>query len=470
MNTDAFDPALRRLIAVVLLGGIMGILDATMVSVAANRLVGEFGTTLGAVGWVSTAYLLALTVTVPVTAWAAGRFGSRRPWLAGLVLFAGGSLACALAADLPQLVAFRVVQGVGAGILDPLVMVILARGAGPARAGRVMGVMGVVLSLGPVIGPAAGGLVLDGLGWRWMFLINLPIGAAAFLLALRLIPRDEPDGPSRRLDLLGLVLLGPGFAAVLLGLSRVAGQDGSGAWTPFAIGAVLLAGYGVRALTVRRTPPLLDLRLFTRPAFSASVGIMALSGIVTFGMLFLLPLYYQQAHGHGARAAGLLIAPVGLGSSLAMPLAGRLSDRLGSRVLARCGALLAVAAVVPMAWLGAGTPEVWSGLAALVAGIGMGLMAAPTMGALYRTLPPELVPQGSSALYMLNQLGGSLGIAAVAVIMQRSGGGAVAGVHHGVWLLAGGLLAAAAITVLLPGRPAPPVVEPVAEREATRAS
>ncbi|MEV4252009.1 DHA2 family efflux MFS transporter permease subunit, partial [Spirillospora sp. NPDC049652] len=383
--------------------------------------------------------------------------------LVGLVLFVAGSLACAAAGNLAQLVAFRIVQGVGAGILDPLVMVILARGAGPARAGRVMGIMGVVLSLGPVIGPAAGGLVLDGLGWRWMFLINLPIGAVAFLLALRVVPRDEPDADARRLDLPGLVLLGPGFAAVLLGLSRVAGPDRADAWVPFAAGAVLLGGYGVRALTVRRTPPLLDLRLFTRSAFSASVAIMSLSGLVTFGMLFLLPLYYQQAHGHGARVAGLLIAPVGLGASLAMPFAGRLSDRVGSRAPARCGALLAVAAIVPMAWLGARTPEVWSGLAAFAAGIGMGLMAAPTMGALYRTLPPELVAQGSSALYMLNQLGGSLGIAAVAVIMQRSDG-AVPGVHHGVWLLAGGLLAAAAITVLLPGRPAPPSANPRAER------
>ncbi|WP_051468499.1 DHA2 family efflux MFS transporter permease subunit [Actinomadura oligospora] len=467
MNTDAFDPALRRLIAVVLLGGIMGILDATMVSVAADRLVGEFGTTLSAVGWVSTGYLLALTVTVPVTAWAAGRFGTRRPWLLGLVLFVAGSLACAFAGNLPQLVAFRIVQGLGAGILDPLVMVILARGAGPARAGRVMGLMGVVLSLGPVLGPALGGLVLDGLGWRWMFLINLPIGVVAFVLALRVVPRDRPDGPAQRLDLLGLVLLGPGFAAVLLGLSRVAG--GSDAWAPFAIGAVLLAGYGVRALTVRRTPPLLDLRLFARPAFSASVGIMSLSGIVTFGMLFLLPLYYQQAHGHGARVAGLLVAPVGLGASLAMPIAGRLSDRVGSRVLARCGALLAVAALVPMAWLGARTPEAWSGLAAFAAGIGMGLMAAPTMGALYRTLPPELVAQGSSALYMLNQLGGSLGIAAVAVIMQRSDG-AVQGVHHGVWLLAGGLLLAAATTLLLPGRPAPVTTNPQVGQEVPQAS
>ncbi|MFC5179858.1 DHA2 family efflux MFS transporter permease subunit [Actinomadura harenae] len=469
MNTDAFDPALRRLIAVVLLGGIMGILDATMVSVAADHLVGEFGSTLGSVGWVSTGYLLALTVTVPVTAWAAGRFGSRRPWLAGLTLFIAGSLACAFAANLPQLVAFRIVQGVGAGIVDPLVMVILARGAGPARAGRVMGIMGVVLSLGPVLGPALGGLVLDGLGWRWMFLINLPVGVVAFALALRIVPRDEPAAPDTRLDLVGLALLGPGFAAVLLGLSRVAGQGGAGAWAPFAAGAVLLAGYAVRALTVKRTPPLLDLRLFTRPAFSASVGIMALSGLVTFGLMFLLPLYYQQAHGHGARVAGLLVAPVGLGASLAMPIAGRLSDRVGSRVLARCGALMAAASVVSLAWVGGRTPEAWSGLAALAAGISMGLMAAPTMGALYRTLPPELIPQGSSSLYMLNQLGGSLGIAAVAVIMQRSDG-AVPGVHHGAWLLAGGLLTAAAITVLLPGRPARAAASPQVEREATQVS
>ncbi|MCP2334982.1 DHA2 family efflux MFS transporter permease subunit [Actinomadura rupiterrae] len=469
MNTESFDPALRRLIAVVLLGGIMGILDSTMVSAAAHRLVGEFGTTLSAAGWTSTAYLLALTVTVPVTGWAAGRFGARRPWLAGLVLFTAASLACALATGLGELVAFRVLQGVGAGILDPLVLVLLARGAGPARAGRVMGLMGVVLSFGPVLGPVVGGLVLDSLGWRWMFLINLPIGVLAFALALRIVPDDTPatssgassdasrPAVSGRPDLLGLALLGPGFAALLYGLSRIAANGGAAeAGIPFAAGAVLLGGYAVRALTARRTAPLVDLRMFARLPFSTSVGVLSVAGVVTFGSLFLLPLYYQQAHGHGTFAAGLLVAPIGLGSALAMPVAGRLSDRLGSRVLSGLGGLLATASALPLAWLGSGAAsEAGAAVAGLVLGLALGFLTAPAMGALYRTLPPEQVAQGSTVLYMLNQLGGSLGIAAMAVIMQRSSG-PVPGLHGGAWLLTAALAAAAlAAAALLPGRPSP---------------
>lgn len=451
------DPALRRLIGVILLGGIMGILDGTMVAVAVDTLVAEFDTSLSAVGWVSTSYLLALTVAIPVTSWAVDRFGGRRLWLLGLLLFLAGSLMSALAWDVGSLIVFRVVQGLGAGILDPLVLILLARAAGPGRAGRVMGLMGVVLSLGPVLGPVVGGVVLDGLGWRWMFLINLPIGVAALLLALRTLPADAPraaNGPGTRLDVVGLALLTPGFGAGILALSQAAEHGGFTAWpvlAPLAAAGVLLAGYAGHALGSRRTPPLIDLRLFTRPSFTASVAVMALTGLATYSGLFVLPLYYQQAHGHGALAAGLLVAPLGVGAALAMPLAGRLSDRLGSRGLARGGAAVALLSILALTRTGAGTHEFWSATAAFVIGLGLGCVGAPTMGALYRTLPAPLVPQGSSVLYMLNQLGASVGIAVVALIMQTAGD-PMRGFHGVYWFMAGATLVVVAGTALLPGR------------------
>ncbi|NYI03521.1 DHA2 family efflux MFS transporter permease subunit [Allostreptomyces psammosilenae] len=456
-DAGRLDPALRRLIGVILLGGIMGLLDGTMVAVAVDTLVAEFDTSLSAVGWVSTSYLLALTLAIPVTSWAVDRFGGRRLWLFGLLLFLAGSLASALAWNVGSLVAFRVLQGLGAGVLDPLVLTLLARAAGPRRAGRVMGLMGVVLSLGPVFGPALGGVVLEWLGWRGMFLINLPVGVVAFVLALRVVPADPPGtgtAPSR-LDVVGLALLAPGFAAGILALSQAAEHAAFTTWSvlaPLAAGVALLAGYTLRA---RRHPaPLVDPRLFTRPSFTASVTIMALTGLTMFATLFVLPLYFQQAHGHSALVAGLLVAPFGLGGAVAMPLAGRLSDRLGSRSLARGGALLAVLGALALTQTTARTAEVWTALAALAVGLGLGCVSAPTMGALYRTLPGPLVPQGSSVLYMLNQLGASIGIAVVALIVQTAGADdAVRGFHGVHWFAVGAIAVILAGTTLLPGRP-----------------
>lgn len=333
-SDQGLDPALRRLIGVILLGGIMGILDGSMVAVAADTLVKDFHTSLSAVSWVSTSYLLALTVSIPVTTWAVDRFGGRRLWLLGLVVFLAGSICSGLAWNIGSLIVFRVVQGLGAGLLDPLMLTLLARSAGPSRIGRVMGLMGVVGSSGPVFGPVLGGLILQGAPWRWMFLVNIPIGLAALVLALRVVPDDKPAGEhtAGKLDVMGLALIGPGVATAVLTLSQYAERTEFATWqvlVPLAAAVVLLGGYAVHALRGRRASPLIDLRLFTSRSFSASVTVGALVGLATFASLFALPLYYQQVRGHDTFESALLLAPLGVGSALSMPLTGRLSDRIG---------------------------------------------------------------------------------------------------------------------------------------------
>ncbi|GAB3969675.1 MDR family MFS transporter [Actinoallomurus acanthiterrae] len=462
------DPRLRRLIAVILLGGMMGILDGTMVAVGIDRLTVAFDASLSAIGWVSTGYLLALTLTIPVTTWAVDRFGGRRLWLVGLLVFLGGSLASGLAWNVASLIVFRVVQGVGAGVIDPLVLMLLARAAGPHRAARVMALMAGVLSLGPVLGPVVGGIVLQGLGWRWMFLINLPIGLAAFLGALRSVPRDPPrESAASRLDVIGVALIAPGFASLMLALSQAGERAAFAVWpvlTPLVVGAVLLIGYAIHALSARRTPPLIDLRLFTRGGFAASVTVMGLTGLTMFSALFALPLYYQQAHGHGALTAGLLVAPLGVSAAVAAPAAGRLADRFGARVVVRAGSVLAVIGALAFAAIGARTQDLWPTLAALAVGAGLGLVGAATMGSLYRTLPPALVPQGSSVLYMLNQLGASIGIAVVALIVQTAGkADVIRGLHGVYWFMTAAILIILAGTVLLPGRLGTPPTVPETE-------
>ncbi|MFC5831589.1 DHA2 family efflux MFS transporter permease subunit [Nonomuraea insulae] len=465
-NTDdRMDRRLLWTIGVVLLGGMLGILNSTMAAVATDTLAAVFDTSLSTVGWTSTGYLLAVTATIPFTTWAVDRYGGKRLWVAGLIIFLAGSLAAGLAWDVGSLITSRIVQGLGAGLLDPLVLILLARAAGPRRAGRVMGLMGLVLSLGPVLGPIAGGAILGAMTWRAMFLISLGVGVVALVLALRAIPADSPGEQSpSRLDVLGLALLGPGFAAVVLGFSQTAEQGAIGAWqalVPLAAGVVLLIGYAVHALRGRRTP-LIDLRLFRSRSFSASVAIMGLGGMGLFSGLFALPLYYQQAHGHGVLAAGLLMAPLGLGGAIAMPLAGRISDRIGGRGLAAAGAVVAIASVFALTQVGPGTPEVWPALAALTFGLGSGSFSAPTMGSLYRTLPEPMVAQGSSVLYMLNQLGAAIGVALVTLVVHGEAS-AMSGLRGVFWVGVVSNLIVLALIPLLPGRAGPAAVVPEEE-------
>ncbi|MCK9931542.1 DHA2 family efflux MFS transporter permease subunit [Frankia sp. Mgl5] len=462
-DADRLDPPLRRLIAVVLLGGIMGILDGSVVAVGVDTLAARFHTSLSTIGWVSTGYLLALTIAIPITTWAVDRVGARWLWLTALVVFLSASLASGLAWNITSLIVFRVIQGLAAGVLDPLVLTLLARAAGPHRAGRVMGLMGMVLSAGPVLGLIVGGIVLESASWRWMFLINLPVGAVALLGAARAVPADPPrQAAGGRLDVLGVALIGPGFAAVVLALTQAADRTAVVAWqvlVPLVAAVTLLAGYAVHALRGRphrRTPPLIDLRLFASPGFAASVAVMTLVGLTMFANLFVLPLYYQQ-HGRGALGAGLLVAPFAVAAVICMPLSGRLSDRLGPRALVRGGAVVAVLGQLAFTGIGAHTNEVWPALAAFVVGAGLSFVGAPTMGSLYRTLPPESVSQGSSVLYILNQLGAAIGIAVVTLILTTVGPENTRGMagFHGVhWFALAAVAVILAMSAFLPRRDA----------------
>jgi EmrB/QacA subfamily drug resistance transporter len=448
-ESDRFEPALRRTIAVILLGGVMGLLDATMVLVAVRTIADDLAASVSAVGWVSTGYLLAVVATVPVGAWAVDRFGGKRLWLAGLVVFFVGSLGSALAPDLGALVALRVLQGVGAGILDPLMLTLLARAAGPARAGRVMGIMGIVGSAGPIAGPIIGGALLQALDWRWLFLVNIPIVVAAFVLALRVLAADAPPAGTRppRLDVLGVALVGPGVTAAVLGLSRIEQEHTVVAWpvlVPLGIAVVLLAGYTVHAL--RRAAPLVDLRLLARPGFAASLLTAGTNGLATFGSLFLLPLYFQQVHGTTPAVAGLLLAPLGAASAVAMPVAGRLSDRLGARRVALVGSVLALGASLALALAPAGGSVAVTAAASAVLGAGLGAVGAPAIGSVFRTVPPESAAQGSALLYMTNQVGAAFGIAATALLVGSGTFGSA------FWLLPVAALAGLAASAALPGQ------------------
>src|SRR5919197_1659094 len=187
----------------------------------------DFDTSLSTIQWVATGYTLALATVIPLTGWAADRFGTKRLYMTSIVLFVGGSVLSGLAWSAGSLIAFRVLQGLGGGMLMPAGMTILTRAAGPQRVGRVMAIIGVPMLLGPIIGPILGGWLVDAYSWHWIFFINVPIGAAALVMTFRVLPRDVPQ-PAHRLDWLGFALLSPGLAALIYGLAKSSGSGGFG--------------------------------------------------------------------------------------------------------------------------------------------------------------------------------------------------------------------------------------------------
>jgi EmrB/QacA subfamily drug resistance transporter len=460
---DRLDPALIKLALVLMLGAFASGLDTTIVTVALDRLSRGFDVPVATVQWVSTGYLLALTMVMPLTGWVTDRFGARTAWLASLGTFLLGSMLCGIAWSMPALIAFRVLQGLGGGMLLPLVRVILGQAAGKQRMGRAMVYVAVPGGLTPALGPVLGGLVVSGLGWRWAFYINAPICLLGLVLAWRLVPGGERGTGRNRLDLLGLGLLSAGLAAVVDGLAE-AGNRGSFAaaagWLPLAVGAVLLAGYTIHALA-SRIEPIIDLRLFTIRSFCASSILQFLLSGSLFGAVFLLPLYYQQARHASVLDAGLLLAPLGAGTALSMFYAGQLIDRTGAeRTITLIAMVLAIAGLVPYALLGSTSLGSTSNLAVLavglfVTGLGQGAIKLTAFTITFRGLAPEQVAPASSANRILQQLGGVLGTVVLALILQNAAATHAAPAAFGhtfTWAL--GLTALAVIPALaLPPRP-----------------
>src|SRR5215470_15186608 len=219
-NTDPIESHVWRIALVVIIGTVMSILDTTIVNVALETLGRDFHSTIADIQWVITGYMLSLAAVIPVTGWAARRFGAKRVYLLSLVLFTAGSVLCGVANSVTTLIVFRVIQGVGGGMLLPIGQLVMARAAGPARMGRVMSIVAVPAMLAPILGPTLGGLIVDNTTWRWIFFVNVPVGIVAYVAALRTLPHGERE-PTDPLDVRGLVLLATGLPLLTYGLAEV---------------------------------------------------------------------------------------------------------------------------------------------------------------------------------------------------------------------------------------------------------
>ncbi|MER5298793.1 MDR family MFS transporter [Streptomyces lasiicapitis] len=415
---DRIDKNLLRIAFILVLGTFMATVDATIVSVGIDTLSADFGASVTEIQWVSTAYLLAVVTAVPASGWLADRFGGRRTWLAAIGVFLLGSLLCALAWSATSLIVFRVIQGLGGGLLPATGQALLARVAGPGRTGRVISVVAVVPLLSPVLGPLVGGSILSAASWPWLFLVNLPIGAVAVLLARRYVPDVPPSTRRTPFDLRGAALLSPGLAVLVYGLTEVSHDRNLPAVVGITAGLTMLIAFTVHGLRTSRTP-LVDPRLFTRPPFGAAALALLVLGASVFGTMFLLPLYFQTGRGLSAWEAGLLLAPQGLGAAAGSVLVNRTIDKVAPRTLVVTGIALIVAGTVPFTQLGHEPPDFVIAAALAVRGVGMAMIGAPVMNIVYSRIEPEHLPRASGALNLLNTVGGSVGTAALAVVLQN---------------------------------------------------
>jgi EmrB/QacA subfamily drug resistance transporter len=419
-GSDRLSPEVKRVSVVVVLGTIMAILDTTIVAVALATLARDFHTDISTIQWVTTGYLLALAVVIPLSGWAVHRFGAKPVYIASLALFIAGSALCGIAWSATALIVFRVLQGMGGGMIMPVGQTIMARTAGPEKMNKVMALIGVPTLLGPILGPVIGGVIVSNFSWRWIFFVNVPIGIAALILGFRFLPATSGDR-SHRLDVIGFLLLAPGLALLVYGLSEVGTDGGFSARSvqvSLLLAVLLIFCFVVRSL--RAPEPLLDLRLFKRFNFAVSTVCIFLIGATLYGTMFLLPLYYQIVRGESPWMAGLLMAPQGIGAALVMRPSARMADRYGTRRTVPVGMALLALGTLAYTQVSGSTSYTFLACALFVRGIGLGFGMMPVFAAAYRGLTHEEIPRASTSTNIIRQVGGSIGVAVFAVVLQNA--------------------------------------------------
>jgi EmrB/QacA subfamily drug resistance transporter len=411
---------------VVVLGAIMSILDITVVAVAQRTFQDIFGKTQAQVAWSSTGYTLALATVIPLTGWAADRFGTKRLYILAIVLFTAGSALCSTAGSLEMLVFFRVLQGLGGGMLMPLGMTIMTRAAGPERLGRVMAILGVPMLLGPIFGPILGGWLIDVASWHWIFLINVPIGIVATVYAWRVLDRDDVH-PSESFDFIGMLLLSPGLALFLYGVSSIpaAKQEHGTMFTGTVVissllGIALVAAFVPWALRKHNIHPLVQLRLFSNRYMTVAVITMTLFAMAFFGASLLFTLYFQQVRGESPLSSGWLVAPHGFGAMLTMPIAGFLADKIGPGKVVLTGLVLDTVGMAMLIPVDEKTSYAYIITSFVIMGFGMGSTMMPVFTAALASLKDADIARGSTLMNITQQIAISMGTALFSVLLTNA--------------------------------------------------
>ncbi|WP_279303177.1 DHA2 family efflux MFS transporter permease subunit [Nocardioides currus] len=404
------------------LGFFMILVDTTIVTVATPAIIEDLQAGVNEVVWVTSAYLLAYAVPVLITGRLGDRFGPKNLYLVGLVVFTGASLACGLTNTIEGLIAARVAQGLGASMMTPQTMSVITRIFPIERRGSAMALWGATAGVATLVGPIAGGVLVDSLGWEWIFFVNVPVGILGFVLAWRLVPSLQTH--DHRFDWLGVALSGVGMFLLVFGIQEGEQYDWSTITGPITVWSLIIAGLVVLAVFVfwqaRNTrEPLVPLSLFGDRNFSVSnVAITTVSFAFT-AMGFPLMLWAQLVRGYSPTQAGLLLAPMAVTSILAAPIAGRLTDRLHPRMLTLGGFVGLGVAVTVLALVLSPDTALWElVLVFALMGLGSSFLWGPLATTANRNLPPQRAGAGSGVYNATRQVGAVLGSAAIAVLID----------------------------------------------------
>ena len=399
-----------------LVGFFMILVDATIVSVANPSIMAALGASYDSVIWVTSAYLLAYAVPLLVAGRLGDRFGPKNLYLLGLTVFTVASLWCGLAESISMLIVARVVQGLGAALLTPQTLSTITRLFPADHRGVAMSLWGATAGVATLVGPLAGGLLVDGLGWQWIFFVNVPVGVVGVVMALRLIP--QLDRGKQRFDLLGMALSGIGMFMIVFALQEGQSHD----WAPWVWGTIA-GGIGFMAAFlfwqyVNPTDPLVPLRIFRDRDFSLSNIGVATIGFVVTAMIVPVMFYAQEVCGLSPTRSALMVAPMAIASGVLAPVVGRIVDRSHPRPVIGFGFSLVA---ISLTWLSiemtSATP-IWRVVLPLaVTGVGMAFIWSPLAATATRNLPPHLAGAGSGVYNTTRQVGSVLGSAGVAAFM-----------------------------------------------------
>jgi DHA2 family multidrug resistance protein len=409
-----------HVMVIVMIGTMMATLDTSIVNVSIPRIMSDFGVNVDDIEWVLTGYMISFASLMPLTAWIRDRIGYKTLYLSSLFVFTAGSLLCGLSPNLASLIVSRVIQALGGGAIMPTGMAMITEVFPPEDRGKAMGIWGVGVIVGPAIGPTLGGYLTETLGWRSIFLVNLPIGIIGFLLAMRLLIKDRPHKSLHRpFDVFGFVFLTLFLVAFLLALSKGEREGWTSVYitTCFILSVVGLVGFFV--VETQIPDGIIDIRLFRFPIFSLCSFMIVVRSLALFGGIFLLPIFLQQILGYDEIQTGLMLMPTAIIIGILMPLAGRLSDQIGARVPTIIGVIFTALFMFMYRNLSL-VMSVWDIVEPLlVRGIGQAFIMAPIMATALNAIPQRKAGMGSSMLNILMQVGGSTGIAIFGTVLTN---------------------------------------------------
>lgn len=418
------DPEVNRWLLTfsIILGTLMGAIDMSIVNVALPTIRASFGISLTEVSWVATGYLVAVVVILPLTPWLAAVVGRKNLYLAAVVVFAGASFFCGLSRSLGMLLFFRAIQGVSAGLMQPIAQAVLRESFPPAEQAMAMGIFGIAILLGPAVGPTLGGWLTDNYGWPWIFFINIPIGVVTFIMASQILydPHYLKRQAVSSVDYRGIALLTVGLAALQTLLSEGQGKE----WfqSDLIVALAVIAGLAIIAFVVwelQAPKPAVDLTILANSSYTSGTLLGGLLGLGLFGGIFLLPLFMQELLGYDALQSGIAMLPRSIVMMVGMPIAGRLYNRLGPRLMVGVGLALSAVSVFQMAhfttytsYVGLLIPQAWQGLAFCFIFVSLSTASLATV--------PRPRMTNATALYnLVRQLGGSFGIAIIATLLEK---------------------------------------------------